>query len=52
MFTCVGSAGSRCYERFTANQILKRVQEHKAAIANTERISLISSMMCGAQNSE
>jgi len=38
--------GSRCYERFTANQILKRVQQESAAINKTERISLISSMMC------
>lgn len=38
--------GSRAYERFTGNQILKIVQENPTEYANTERISLISSFMC------
>ncbi len=44
--------GSRCYERFTGNQILKRVQQEGAAINKTERVSLISSMMLGEGESK
>ncbi|EGD76021.1 hypothetical protein PTSG_13234 [Salpingoeca rosetta] len=38
--------GSRAYERFTANQILKIKEEQPDVFARTERISLISSFMC------
>jgi hypothetical protein len=38
--------GSRAYERFTGNQIAKIAASDPAAYAGTERISLISSMMC------
>ena len=38
--------GSRAYERFTGNQIAKIGGADPAAYAATERISLISSMMC------
>lgn len=37
--------GSHGYERFTANQILKIVQEQPEVYSNTEHISLISSYM-------
>lgn len=39
-------SGSRSYERFTASQILKRAQKQARALSKTERISLISSLMC------
>ena len=38
--------GSRAYERFTANQIMKIAQDHPLDYSATERISLISSFMC------
>jgi sugar (pentulose or hexulose) kinase len=40
--------GSRAYERFTGNQIAKiaSAPATRGAYASTERISLISSMMC------
>lgn len=38
--------GSRAYERFTGNQIAKVASGSPAAYAATERVSLISSMMC------
>lgn len=37
--------GSRAYERFTANQILKIKRQQPDAYKDTERISLISSFM-------
>eukprot|EP00050_Salpingoeca_kvevrii_P002348 m.191190 g.191190 ORF g.191190 m.191190 type:complete len:540 (-) comp10591_c2_seq9:3662-5281(-) len=38
--------GSRAFERFTASQIMKRAQQNTAQLSETERISLVSSMMC------
>ena len=38
-------SGSRAYERFTGNQIAKLFQTNPAAYAETERVSLISSLM-------
>ena len=38
--------GSRAYERFTGNQIAKIAAADPSAYAETERISLISSLMC------
>jgi len=38
--------GSRAYERFTGNQIAKIASQQPEVYAATERISLVSSMMC------
>lgn len=38
--------GSRAYERFTGNQILKIAQTSPKVFEGTERVSLISSAMC------
>ena len=38
--------GSRAYERFTGNQIAKIASSSPDAYRETERISLISSLMC------
>jgi xylulokinase len=39
-------SGSRAYERFTGNQIAKVAGGDAAAYKDTERVSLISSLMC------
>ena len=40
-----GITGSRAYERFTASQLRKQLSLHKKEILDTERISLVSSMI-------
>jgi xylulokinase len=42
-------SGSAAYERFTANQILKKKQLQPEVYAKTAHISLISSAMCVAK---
>ena len=43
--TVADITGSRAYERFTGNQIAKVAQTQSAAYADTERISLVSSLV-------